>query len=104
MPHTSGDWIFNPINYSIESTAEWIVHPDEENDEEGIPVQVVSTFGSMGGNDTMADIKLICAAPRMLDLLYHLVREYDWQSGGNLGGLKEEEIEEIKKVIDLATK
>lgn len=102
MAYTNGDWVWNKDNNSIESTAEWVVKPDTDNDEEGIPVQVISTFAAMGGNDTKADVQLICAAPKMLQVLFDIVNKYDIETGGILGRITYEEVEEIKKVIKSA--
>lgn len=102
MAYTNGDWVWNKENNSIESTTEWVIEPDKDNDEDGVPVQVISTFAAMGGSDTQADIKLICASPKMLQVLYNIVNKYDIESGGVLSRITYEEVEEIKKVIKLA--
>jgi hypothetical protein len=102
MAYTNGDWVWNKNNNSIESTTEWVIKPDKENDEDGVPVQVISTFSAMGGDDTKADIQLICSAPKMLQALYDIVNKYDIETGGVLGRITYEEVEEIKKVIKLA--
>lgn len=101
MGYTKGDWVYNKYNNSIESTSQWTIEPDEVG-EDGIPVRVISTFAAMGGDDTTADIQLICAAPKMIQALLNIVNKYDIGRVGVLGGITYEEIEEIKKVIKLA--
>jgi len=102
MAYTNGDWVWNKDNNTIESTTEWVIPPDIDNDEDGVPVQIISTFSAMGGDDTKSDIQLICAAPKMLQALYDIVNKYDIETGGVLGRITYEEVEEIKKVIKSA--
>jgi hypothetical protein len=54
----------------------------------------------MGGNDPNADIKLICATPEMLDLLYNMLAKCDITTGGNLSRITIEEVEEIKRIVN----
>ncbi len=72
MKHTKGPWAFDSKTNSIYSTKEWIVPPSKNDEEEGVPLPVISTFAAMGGNDTSADIKLITAAPELLSALINL--------------------------------
>ena len=72
MKHTKGKWVFNALRNAIESDSEWDTEPNIEDGEEGIPVQVISTFSAMGGKDTNADIKLICSAPELLETVIRL--------------------------------
>lgn len=67
--HTPGPWAYDENRNAIYSTVEFIIEPDKEQDEEGIPVDIISTRAAMGGNDTKADIKLLTAAPCMLEAL-----------------------------------
>jgi hypothetical protein len=59
--HTPGPWRHNGKRNAIESTTE-MVYEDQ-------PVQVISTFAAMGGENTDADILLIAAAPDLLEAL-----------------------------------
>lgn len=100
MGYTSGDWIYNSKSNSIESTSEWLVKP--EDDEDGVPIQIISTFAAMGGDDINADIKLICAAPKMIELLLDLLDKYDITTGGISSSLSIDEINKIKNVVNSA--
>lgn len=101
--YTQGKWKYNEERNAIESDSEWLIEPNAEDYEDGVPIQVISTFANMGGNDIKADIQLICAAPEMLQALFNIVNKYDIETGGVLGRITYEEVEEIKKVIKLAT-
>lgn len=67
---TPGPWRYNKNTNSIDSVVRWLVEPIE--DDEGIPMQVISTFAAMGGENTSADIKLISKAPEMYTLIRNL--------------------------------
>lgn len=97
--YTRGKWIYNKDTHNIESDSEYLIEPD--GDDSGVPISVISTFGAMSGNDPNADIKLICAAPEMLDLLYNMLAKYDITTGGNLSMITIDEIEEIKRIVNL---
>lgn len=76
MKHTKGAWVHNPKTNAIESATEWEVEPNKDDIEDGVPVQVISTFSAMGGKNIHADIKLICAAPDLLEALIGLKEAY----------------------------
>ena len=65
--HTEGPWIYNKLGCRIESTTVW--YEEATQDEDAIPVQVVSLRGAMGGDDVEADANLIAAAPELLETL-----------------------------------
>jgi hypothetical protein len=64
MKHTPGPWVYDKKFNRIISEKEWSVSPDDNFD--GIHTTIIETFGAMGGQETAADIALICAAPDML--------------------------------------
>ena len=101
MAYTKGKWVYNRSRYEIESTSEWTVEPSE--DEDGIPAYVISTFGSMGGKDALADIALICAAPDMLELLQKIAKQIDDSlNNRELAKFGQEVLDEIQSVIHQA--
>jgi hypothetical protein len=71
--YTPGPWVYNEEKYQIESSSQWFVEPDEKYDQEGIRQAVISTRAAMSGNDTNADINLICSAPDMVLALQKIV-------------------------------
>jgi len=99
--YTKGKWIYNKNNCSIESSIEYLIEPDADDDI-GIPVLIISTFAAMGGNDIQADINLICQAPAMLDVLQDILFKYDITTGGINTALTLEEIDNIKSVVNAA--
>jgi len=58
---TKGEWSFSNKGNAIISS-EWGIEPDEKNGEEGINVQIISTFAAMGGNHPNVDIEAIVNA------------------------------------------
>lgn len=64
--YTEGPWYYDKEYNRIMSSKEWFIEPSEDLD--GVHTTVIETFGAMGGNDTAADIALICAAPELLAL------------------------------------
>jgi len=79
--HTTGKWIYNKEKHCIESDTEWAIEPNEEWELEGSKTEIISTYGAMGGNDTQADIKLICSAPELLKSLIEMVKTYEGFNG-----------------------
>lgn len=77
--HTPGPWKYNKERSAIVSETAWLVEPSEELDTQGIPLDVLSLYGAMGGEDTQADARLIAAAPDMLAILKHLYHNVDGQ-------------------------
>ena len=77
MNHTAGKWVYNKGRQAIESTTEWLVEPNKEEDEDGIPTQVISVLGAMGGNNPSANIELICMAPSMFDAISEVLDRMD---------------------------
>jgi hypothetical protein len=76
MKHTPGPWVYDKKFNRIISEKEWSVSPDDNFD--GIHTTIIETFGAMGGQETAADIALICAAPDMLEALKELAKQEDW--------------------------
>lgn len=103
MKYTRGKWAFDEKRNAIYSTTEWLVEPNKEDDEDGVPIDVISTFSAMGGNDTMADIKLIVVAPELLEIAMKIIQEYDVNTGGTAKPLKREILDELNKLIKKAT-
>lgn len=62
--YTPGPWVYDEKFNRIISTKEWFVEP---GDLDGIHTTIIETFGAMGGDETRADINLICAAPELLE-------------------------------------
>lgn len=77
MSHTAGEWVFNKKTQAIESTSDWCIEPNEEDCEDGVPTQVISVFGAMGGKDIKADIECICMAPSMYDAISEVLDRID---------------------------
>ena len=46
--YTQGKWKFNEQRSAIESDSEWEIEPNIDDEEDGIPVQVISTYAAMG--------------------------------------------------------
>ena len=82
MKYTQGKWAFDEKRNTIYSTTEWLVEPSKVDDEEGVPIDVISTFSAMCGDDIMADIKLIIVAPELLEIVMKISMEYDVNNGG----------------------
>ena len=99
MKYTKGKWDFDEKRNVIYSTTEWLVEPNKEDDEEGVPLDVISTFSAMGGNDTMADIKLIVIAPELLEIAMKIVQEYDVNLGGTTKPLSRDILDELNQLI-----
>jgi len=95
--HTTGKWIYNEDKHCIESDIEWSIEPNPEWDLDGVKTEIISTYGAMGGNDTTADIRLICSAPDMLNVLQEIMDCYNKN-----GQLLSFDINKIRKVIEEA--
>ena len=65
MAHTPGPWAVR--NHEIISTTERPEWADEDYPDER--TCIVSLLGAMGGEDTVADARLMAAAPKMLRAL-----------------------------------
>ena len=70
--HTPGPWAHDKRLNLIYSQSAYLVTPSIFDDEEGVPMTVISTFAAMGGNDIEADVALIVAAPEMLGALIQI--------------------------------
>lgn len=103
MKYTQGKWAFDEKRNAIYSTTEWLVEPNKEDEEEGVPLDVISTFSAMGGNDAMADIKLIVIAPELLDIAMKIAMEYDINNGGTTKPLSSDILDELNQLIKKAT-
>jgi hypothetical protein len=75
MEHTKGPWVYDQELYRIISGEQWMVEPGDEF-LDGIHTTVINTFGGMGGDDTRADIALICAAPDLLESCKDVAKFY----------------------------
>lgn len=73
MNYTKGEWVYNYDRCAIESSTEFQVEPNEDEDEVGVPQLVINLYGAMGGKDSDADIALICAAPTMYETLTEII-------------------------------
>jgi len=102
MKYTQGKWAFDEKRNAIYSTTEWLVEPSKEDDEEGVPTDVISTFSAMGGNNTMADIKLIVIAPELLEIVMKIAMEYDVNCGGTTKPLSKDILDELNQLIKKA--
>jgi len=103
MKYTQGKWAFDEKRNAIYSTTEWLVEPSKVDDEEGVPIDVISTFSAMGGNDTMADIKLIVVAPELLEIVMKIAFYYDVNNGGTTKPLSDNILDELNQIIKKAT-
>ena len=103
MKYTQGKWAFDEKRNAIYSINEWLVEPSKEDDEEGVPIDVISTFSAMGGNNTMADIKLIVVAPELLEIVMKISMEYDVNNGGTTKPLSNNILDELNQLIKKAT-
>jgi hypothetical protein len=95
--HTTGKWIYNEYKHCIESDTEWSIEPNPEWDLDGSKTEIISTYGAMGGNDTRADIRLICSAPDMLNVLQEIIECYEQK-----GQLLSFDVSKVRKVLEKA--
>lgn len=95
MNHTAGKWVYNKGRQAIESTTEWLVEPNKEEDEDGIPTQVISVLGAMGGNNPSADIELICMAPCMHSAINEVLEVLDGKGVPNMEWIRTRLLESI---------
>ena len=102
MKYTQGKWAFDEKRNAIYSTAEWLIEPNKEEDEEGVPIDIISTFSAMGGNNTIADIKLIVVAPELLEVAMRIIQEYDPNTGGTIKPLSIDILNELNRIVKKA--
>lgn len=100
---TPGPWAFDEDRNVVYSTTKWFIESNEEESEEGLPTLVISTLAACGGDDPSADIRLIVAAPELLDIAMRILAEYDFSLGGTIKPLTDETLDELKQIVKKAT-
>ena len=73
MGYTKGPW--KRVGNKIISLSSWLVPPEPDQGEEGIPTTIIDLLGAMGGDNTKADAQLIEVAPDLIEICERLVIE-----------------------------
>jgi len=75
VTYTQGPWRHDREGARIVS--ETVFYDYSNEDDEPEPVSVVSLFGAMGGDDNVADARLIAAAPELVEALRDAAHRID---------------------------
>lgn len=93
---TKAPWKFIQSESKIVSETEFMY--------DDIPVTVVSTYGAMGGRDTVADAVLLASAPELLEELKAIVDQAraQFRAGDRYATFSRRQIDLIQKTINKA--